>query len=718
MPAKKSKGKKSSSRKNAHTHHFVIVSLVLVLCLVATFSVVQAQFQPLIQSILVRAQGGEQKISVKATQYVTQDGNKKDSGTWFGNASSADQSYAGILFENITLPKDAVITNLDLKMTSLQDQWISQKTTIYVEKNGKPEKFSSTNLPSQRQLSTRSVDYGDNTKWEKDKQYALPNLKALTESLQTSDSMSIALILKGTGGSWGRKFVYGTGDKAPELTITYTVPTATSTPVPTSSTTPTATPTSTPTSGGGTPTPTMTPMPSGMPMPGDGANPGGPGTTHPDEPGIVDSAMMGLWTPSKWDTCPKELHDSYYVIAPDGKRYPTWHPPTVVNPATGKTCTFGHEHGRDPKGSDLYSWIQEQNAYDINHDGTISAAEKAKSGIPFGYVNEQLDVYNTANNITNGMRHEDHVGNKIMWENNVQRDQSMVAGGSQRQPIDLYCDMLMAQHQGTHSADAFTNNVHATSYYIDCNQGSLAGQYPAKLALQFMSVFGKPGGFSEGGFAGGFNFIQVGTANPPNSPSAGEPGRSLPTINRVNQYVLVPQGRFSSFSEGLYEDWISGSYIKSASGKLLAYVDPHFAVFGPSRFYDPSQPGNLRRSIDVCYMKEANGDRARGGECGEVTNYRDGSTIPVDQRITYDDPRSPFNGCKREFYFNNNMVDNQGGPTYWYTDPYGKNGSTQPFPGSIRQYIASAKTSLPYPLESIALGKDIDWCGTGVHAPN
>ena len=41
------------------------------------------------------------------------------------------------------------------------------------------------------------------------------------------------------------------------------------------------------------------------------------------------------------------------MIGPDGKRYPTWHPPTVVDPATGGPCTFGHEHGRDPAGSDL-----------------------------------------------------------------------------------------------------------------------------------------------------------------------------------------------------------------------------------------------------------------------------------------------------------------------------------------------------------------------------
>src|SRR5262245_1059193 len=45
--------------------------------------------------------------------------------------------------------------------------------------------------------------------------------------------------------------------------------------------------------------------------------------------------------------CPQALHDSYVVTGPDGKVYPTWHPP--VDPVYG--CYFGHEHGSDPRTS-------------------------------------------------------------------------------------------------------------------------------------------------------------------------------------------------------------------------------------------------------------------------------------------------------------------------------------------------------------------------------
>src|SRR5205807_1369689 len=82
-----------------------------------------------------------------------------------------------------------------------------------------------------------------------------------------------------------------------------------------------------------------------------------------------------------------EVHNSYSVVGPDRKLYPTWHPP--VDPVTG--CSFGHDHGRDPRGSALYAEV---------------------GPIPFGYANEQLDVYDPAN-----PRHEDHFGHKIEWEN-------------------------------------------------------------------------------------------------------------------------------------------------------------------------------------------------------------------------------------------------------------------------------------------------------------
>ena len=105
---------------------------------------------------------------------------------------------------------------------------------------------------------------------------------------------------------------------------------------------------------------------------------------------VGDSRAYSIWEPTGPDTCTREIHDSYSIVGPDGLRYPTWHPP--VDPGTG--CTFGHEHGRDPRGSDLY--------------GEVGA-------IPFGYANQQLDL-----GTFGASRHEDHVGHKVEWENDVE----------------------------------------------------------------------------------------------------------------------------------------------------------------------------------------------------------------------------------------------------------------------------------------------------------
>jgi hypothetical protein len=43
--------------------------------------------------------------------------------------------------------------------------------------------------------------------------------------------------------------------------------------------------------------------------------------------------------------CPQWVHDQYMTTAPDGKRYPTWHAP--IDPVYW--CSFGHEHGSDPR---------------------------------------------------------------------------------------------------------------------------------------------------------------------------------------------------------------------------------------------------------------------------------------------------------------------------------------------------------------------------------
>ena len=387
----------------------------------------------------------------------------------------------------------------------------------------------------------------------------------------------------------------------------------------------------------------------------------------PDPSTAEPSRAFGIWTPGPNDTCTKEQHDAYAVVGPDGKRYPTWHPPT--DPASG--CHFGHEHGRDPRGSRLSMLV---------------------GPMPFGYANEQLEIWDAAN-----PRREDHVGHKVEWENDIpMRVNSDVAS-----PLfDIRCHALVKLHQGTHSKDAFTNNVHELIYHIACNDGT-------EMHVTMLTAIGKPGEFVRS--CDNTTHITVGAATPLNSPHGGGQ-RLIPDRECVLEHMLVGSTRTSNMSSALHESWQTSNVLKRADGRAIASFDPYFQVPSPSRFYDPAAPLLVGRPIDMCYATEANGDRARGGACAEATGN---GTVTG---ITWDDPRSPFNGVRRRVDINGNRISNADGPTVWYTDPYGRNGQLEAFPGSIRQVIARINTVLdPH---GPTIGHDRHYGGPGVRAPN
>ncbi len=399
---------------------------------------------------------------------------------------------------------------------------------------------------------------------------------------------------------------------------------------------------------------------------GEAASPPAPPPPAGETP---KSAAYGTWHPTTWDSCTEADHDRYSVVGPDGKLYPTWHPP--VDPVTG--CTFGHEHGRDPHGSNLY----------------------AETGdIPFGVANEALDTWDPA-----GGRHEDHVGHKIEWENGVVLQRS---SGGQRVDLPVTCDFLTKLHQGTHSRDAFANNLHELAYHVKCSDGT-------DIHATVLVAFGRPGEFVRS--CDKTTIVHAGTPVPASSPVGGGV-RLIPDRTCIDRFILVTSTDFSYFGDGIYENWQSAVHLRAADGRELAYFDPHFAVFTPSRFEEPAAADLIGRTIDACYMVAPNGNRARGGACDISTNY--GALLD----LTWDDPRSQFNGVRREVYFNQTEITNAQGPTTWYTDPFGQNARPTPFPGSVRQTIAAVDNRRPFPLESQAFGRARYYGGIGVHAPN
>ena len=161
----------------------------------------------------------------------------------------------------------------------------------------------------------------------------------------------------------------------------------------------------------------------------------------------------------------------------------------------------------------------------------------------------------------------------------------------------------------------------------------------------------------------------------------------------------------------MWEIWQSANLIRTASGDVLADYNPRFGVRNPSRYYDPAQTGNIGRTVGAAWETDSSDD----GRVNALPWTDVSSLAPFEYR----DPRSPFAGSARDFRIQRTRITNDEGPERWYTDPYGENASTEPFPGSVCQLIGSVDNSAyPEPeAQQFNISKDFG-AGAGVHAPN
>jgi hypothetical protein len=130
--------------------------------------------------------------------------------------------------------------------------------------------------------------------------------------------------------------------------------------------------------------------------------------------------------PVRGKPCPQWVHDRIVTIGPDGKTYPTWH--GAEDEQYG--CSFGHEHGADPRTS------------------------KADSAMPaFGYAAALMGM------------DEPHVGFKVfvMPYNHEE--------GSKISPADV----RLVFHMGTSGVKRYTERFHSFEYDYVSRDGS--GRY-------------------------------------------------------------------------------------------------------------------------------------------------------------------------------------------------------------------------------------------------
>lgn len=345
----------------------------------------------------------------------------------------------------------------------------------------------------------------------------------------------------------------------------------------------------------------------------------------------------------------------------DGELYEGWHPTSVTDPATGQTCTFGHEHGDDPQTSDIYDW-------------TIEKLGGESTGVPFGFASAMTQKLADAPH-----RHEDHLGHKVFVQNDVKLvrdDRAGYAKDASGAPIS--CDYLVYAHQGSHSGDALKNNQHELMYSTRCTDGT-------EMALTFVTGFG-----DANEYVANCDGRTVTTGGSDLGDGMGG-SREIPDVQCVEAHA-------PDFW-ATYELWKADHTLSSPDGKDLVRVDPWFGVRNPSRVGNGSDP---LATVEVF------GNDMTGWPWNLIT---DGMT----QR----DPNSPFDGSERDVYFQHSTVDNAGGPTEFYTDAYGRDSSYEPNEASIKQYVsATSNTDLPE-LERRAFGFSTDYGAKGdVHAPN
>ena len=251
----------------------------------------------------------------------------------------------------------------------------------------------------------------------------------------------------------------------------------------------------------------------------------------------------------------------------------------------------------------------------------------------------------------------------------------------------------------SHSADATQNNVHELLFAARCTDGT-------EVLTTTLARFGDYGSFNRSCAPA----TAVETNPVPTYPDGGGE-RLLPDRGCIEDFVLVPPSQPNRFSDiwSLYENWKLEAELTTSTGETLAKFDPWFAVRNPSRYQYPGT--GIGRTLDAAWETDPSDNGvANATPWSEVSSFE-----PFDFR----EPRSPFDGAQRDFYLQDVEVTNDDGPERWYTDPYGNNGATEPFPGSICQLISPTDNSDEPVLKRRLFNRAADYgAGNGVHAPN
>jgi hypothetical protein len=363
------------------------------------------------------------------------------------------------------------------------------------------------------------------------------------------------------------------------------------------------------------------------------------------------------WEPTQPGECSAAEHDRYWVRAADGNFYRTWHPASLGS------CSMGHEHGDDPRLSNLHVW---------------------SGGVPFAYANE-----------LEGEREEDHVGHKITVQNSWEAVTANAADSRENAAsAGFTCHWLSHIHQGTHSADAIGENAHEYHVNVACDDGaarkprnpdweSAAGpNNHTEVSMKLLAAFGEPGSFKA---CAGKEFVI------PNGVLGGLPSlgadthRVLPCPEGIRRLAtaLGPNGN-ESRDDGTEELWRPGGILTNNSGNVAVKVNAYYQVWDPIRVYNKDnqdfgidldnngQPDPIIRTIDMCTTQ-----KGKDFLIAKFANFCDSlppqlTSLPKSE--WWSSPYSPFRGMKRSVHSKGVTLDNGGGVEFRCTGATGRDG--------------------------------------------
>jgi hypothetical protein len=392
----------------------------------------------------------------------------------------------------------------------------------------------------------------------------------------------------------------------------------------------------------------------------------------------------------------------------------------------------------EPAGAAWWDDIRRHFAFDANGNGSIDSSELAASGVPFGYIEEQLDAFNAATGVSPaiGQRRMPHTSYKVYVSNGVRRDRA-IAGGTES--YDLTCRVLLAYHQSTATADAFASNLHPILAAIDCNHGTQAANNPIKIVASMLAPFGRPALIDAGPVDGTtVPLIPLGALPvPANSvqvaPGSADDPRRLPTYaERTRDQTFVATGSISDLTAALRERWDTTISLRRDGGEL-ARLETALLVDDPIRYY--GRNAALDYTVGLCYAGlDSAGDWCdQPGEAGSIVRRPrgtndctalapNGAATALGERVAFDALGSPFRNCQRRIALADTRIANGGtGTEVWYTDPYGGGARTTSFAGGVKQFIARGATPSGIVLaETALLPANPDGCPVGarIHAPN